>query len=198
MAPLPQIPINDKLLHFIGMGVASFGIYWVVDVDEIEDGVEMGRSNEYRLVAQVGLVDEHVPPTEGVDPSLTNTSNHELHGYSHRSGHDNGDVNSEAGEWTKYTRYRQYVPEILVIVFGLGVGGILSEIVQGMLPYKTFQWGDIVVSQIFLFFPGSAFPCRRRRLSPKSLLLLRFGNGHITSTNDNVTFLECVITLEIY
>lgn len=40
------------------------------------------------------------------------------------------------------------------------VGSIGSEFVQALLPYKTFQWGDVVVSP-FLFIPPR-FPGRTR------------------------------------
>lgn len=32
------------------------------------------------------------------------------------------------------------------LIVGIVVGSIGSEFVQALLPYKTFQWGDVVVS----------------------------------------------------
>nr|XP_031860203.1 uncharacterized protein CI109_004335 [Kwoniella shandongensis]KAA5527275.1 hypothetical protein CI109_004335 [Kwoniella shandongensis] len=34
MAPLPTLPINDKALHFFGLGFATFLIYFVIDVPD--------------------------------------------------------------------------------------------------------------------------------------------------------------------
>ncbi|EAL22949.1 hypothetical protein CNBA7170 [Cryptococcus deneoformans B-3501A] len=34
MAPLPELPVNDKALHFFGMGFATFLIYFVIEAPE--------------------------------------------------------------------------------------------------------------------------------------------------------------------
>ncbi|ORY35842.1 hypothetical protein BCR39DRAFT_512481 [Naematelia encephala] len=34
MAPLPTLPINDKALHFFGLGFATFLLYFVIEVPE--------------------------------------------------------------------------------------------------------------------------------------------------------------------
>ncbi|WVQ70524.1 hypothetical protein IAR50_000043 [Cryptococcus sp. DSM 104548] len=34
MAPLPELPVNDKALHFSGLGFATFLLYFVIDVPE--------------------------------------------------------------------------------------------------------------------------------------------------------------------
>ncbi|ODN82729.1 hypothetical protein L202_01013 [Cryptococcus amylolentus CBS 6039] len=34
MAPLPELPVNDKALHFFGLGFATFLLYFVIDVPE--------------------------------------------------------------------------------------------------------------------------------------------------------------------
>lgn len=33
-APLPTLPINDKALHFFGLGFATFLIYFILEVPE--------------------------------------------------------------------------------------------------------------------------------------------------------------------
>jgi mannose/fructose/N-acetylgalactosamine-specific phosphotransferase system component IIC len=33
-APLPELPLNDKALHFFGMGFAAFLIYFIFEVPE--------------------------------------------------------------------------------------------------------------------------------------------------------------------
>ncbi|KAM0756534.1 hypothetical protein T439DRAFT_376709 [Meredithblackwellia eburnea MCA 4105] len=50
-------------------------------------------------------------------------------------------VEESAREW-----YWRYFPEIASLVICAGVGSIGSEFVQGLLPYKTFQWGDVVAN----------------------------------------------------
>ncbi|OXB39403.1 hypothetical protein J007_00771 [Cryptococcus neoformans] len=34
MAPLPELPVNDKALHFFGMGFATFLVYFVIEAPE--------------------------------------------------------------------------------------------------------------------------------------------------------------------
>ncbi|KAK1922952.1 hypothetical protein DB88DRAFT_440618 [Papiliotrema laurentii] len=34
MAPLPELPVNDKALHFLGMGFATFLLYFTIEVPE--------------------------------------------------------------------------------------------------------------------------------------------------------------------
>ncbi|EIW69825.1 hypothetical protein TREMEDRAFT_17930, partial [Tremella mesenterica DSM 1558] len=34
MAPLPELPVNDKALHFFGLGFATFLLYYVIEVPE--------------------------------------------------------------------------------------------------------------------------------------------------------------------
>lgn len=58
--------------------------------------------------------------------------------------------------------------------FGLGfsaivcilLGGIASEFIQAMLPYKTFQWGDAIVS---LFYDLLIIPNIPQGECPRSL-----------------------------
>jgi len=75
-------PLDDKLLHFLCMGTATFFFYWIVDVDE-----------EARRIF-----------------------------------------------------FWRYFGLIFAGITCLGFGGIVSEIVQSMLPYKTFDWGDVLAN----------------------------------------------------
>ncbi|KAG7579994.1 hypothetical protein FFLO_00202 [Filobasidium floriforme] len=34
MAPIPEVPVNDKVLHFFGMGIATFLLYFVIVVPD--------------------------------------------------------------------------------------------------------------------------------------------------------------------
>ncbi|PWN17780.1 hypothetical protein BCV69DRAFT_301802 [Microstroma glucosiphilum] len=45
-----------------------------------------------------------------------------------------------------HTPLLRFFPPIFTGVVCLGVGGILSEFVQGALPYKIFDWGDILAN----------------------------------------------------
>ncbi|WVR08467.1 hypothetical protein IAU60_005522 [Kwoniella sp. DSM 27419] len=110
MAPLPTIPINDKALHFFGLGFATFLLYFVL---EVPDGP--GR----RIW------------------------------YFHRA------------------------PLVFTLVTAFFFGGIVSEFVQGMLPWKSFQLGDIAAnllgSTVFLYLAHLADKRHQRRLELSSL-----------------------------
>ncbi|WOO79485.1 putative protein [Vanrija pseudolonga] len=103
-APLPTLPINDKALHFFGLGFATFLIYFVLEVPE----------GPHRRI------------------------------------------------W-----YIRRAPLILTLFCGFFVGGIISEIVQSMLPWKTFQLGDIAAnllgSTAFLYLAHLLDKRNRRR-----------------------------------
>ena len=34
MAPLPELPVNDKALHFFGLGFATFLVYFIIQVPQ--------------------------------------------------------------------------------------------------------------------------------------------------------------------
>ncbi|KAI0259267.1 hypothetical protein BC834DRAFT_907250 [Gloeopeniophorella convolvens] len=76
------LPLNDKLLHFVCLGIATGVFYFIFDVEE-----------EYRRI------------------------------------------------W-----FWRHSPLILTGVVCFLLGGIASEFVQSLLPYKTFQFGDIVAN----------------------------------------------------
>ncbi|KAH9985791.1 hypothetical protein BJV74DRAFT_775446, partial [Russula compacta] len=77
------LPLNDKLLHFFCLGIATGVFYFIFDVEE-----------EYRRI------------------------------------------------W-----FWRHFPLIFTVFVCFFIGGIVSELVQSLLPYKTFQFGDIVVSK---------------------------------------------------
>ncbi|WVF68022.1 hypothetical protein IAT40_002784 [Kwoniella sp. CBS 6097] len=110
MAPLPTLPINDKALHFFGLGFATFLLYFVM---EVPDGA--GR----RI-------------------------------------------------W-----YFRRAPLLFTLVGAFFFGGIVSEFVQSMLPWKTFQFGDIVAnlfgSTLFLYLAHLAHKRHLRKLELSSL-----------------------------
>jgi len=76
------IPLNDKLLHFFCLGIATGVFYFIFDVEE-----------EYRRI------------------------------------------------W-----FWRHCPLMFTIFVCFFLGGIVSEFVQSLLPYKTFQFGDIVAN----------------------------------------------------
>lgn len=80
--PNGGIPINDKVMHFFGMGIATFLIYFLLEVPD-----------QARRV------------------------------------------------W-----YYRRAPLILTLFLGFFCGGVLSEAIQGYLPWKTFQLGDILAN----------------------------------------------------
>ncbi|GHJ88911.1 hypothetical protein NliqN6_5313 [Naganishia liquefaciens] len=76
------IPIHDKLLHFIGIGVLTAITYFIIDVPDAARRI-----------------------------------------------------------W-----YYRRAPMILTLVLAFLGAGILSEVLQGLLPWKTFQYGDILAN----------------------------------------------------
>ncbi|KAK8850407.1 hypothetical protein IAR55_004325 [Kwoniella newhampshirensis] len=104
MAPLPELPVNDKALHFFGLGFATFLIYFVIDVPD----------GQARRV------------------------------------------------W-----YLRRAPLLFTLVTSFFIGGIISEFVQSSLPWKTFQFGDIVAnllgSTLFLYLAHLAHTRLRKR-----------------------------------
>jgi len=110
MAPLPALPINDKALHFFGLGFATFLIYFVVDVPET--------------------------PARRV--------------------------------W-----YIRRAPLLLTLVTAFFFGGVVSEIIQSTLPWKEFEFGDIVAnlcgSLIFLYLAHLLHARSRKRQELSSL-----------------------------
>ncbi|GMK54487.1 hypothetical protein CspeluHIS016_0110730 [Cutaneotrichosporon spelunceum] len=103
-APLPDLPLNDKALHFFGMGFAAFLIYFVFEVPE----------GPHRRV------------------------------------------------W-----YIRRAPLLLTLVLAFLFGGIVSEFLQAMLPWKHFQVGDIVANllgaTVFLYIAHLLHTRARRR-----------------------------------
>ncbi|KAN0132117.1 hypothetical protein V8E53_010154 [Lactarius tabidus] len=75
-------PLNDKLLHFFCLGIATGVFYFIFDVEE-----------EYRRI------------------------------------------------W-----FWRHCPMLFTIFVCFILGGIVSEVVQSLLPYKTFQFGDVVAN----------------------------------------------------
>ncbi|ORX41171.1 hypothetical protein BD324DRAFT_678553 [Kockovaella imperatae] len=110
MAPLPNLPVNDKALHFFGMGFATFLLYFVIDVPD----------GPHRRV------------------------------------------------W-----YIRRAPLLLTVIFAFFVGGIISEFIQGLLPWKTFQWGDILAnllgSSLFLYLAHLLHARSRKRMEISTL-----------------------------
>ncbi|KAH9973644.1 hypothetical protein BJV77DRAFT_1056448 [Russula vinacea] len=76
------LPLNDKLLHFFCLGIATGVFYFIFDVDE-----------EYRRI------------------------------------------------W-----FWRHCPLLFTIFVCFFLGGVVSEFVQSLLPYKTFQFGDVVAN----------------------------------------------------
>ncbi|BEI85560.1 hypothetical protein CcaverHIS002_0509610 [Cutaneotrichosporon cavernicola] len=103
-APLPELPLNDKALHFFGMGFAAFLIYFVFEVPE----------GPHRRV------------------------------------------------W-----YIRRAPLLLTLVLAFLFGGVISEFIQAMLPWKHFQFGDIVANllgtTVFLYLAHLLHSRARRR-----------------------------------
>ncbi|KAI9633620.1 uncharacterized protein MKK02DRAFT_38278 [Dioszegia hungarica] len=110
MAPLPELPVNDKALHFFGMGFATFLVYFIIEVPE--------------------------------------TTSRRI--------------------W-----YIRRAPLILTLTTTFLVGGIMSEFVQSMLPWKTFQTGDILSnllgSTLFLYLAHLLHQRHRRKSEISSL-----------------------------
>ncbi|WVO17545.1 hypothetical protein L204_105240 [Cryptococcus depauperatus] len=110
MAPLPDLPINDKALHFFGLGFATFLLYFVIEVPE--------------------------GPGRRV--------------------------------W-----YIRRAPLIVTLILSFFVGGIVSEFVQALLPWKTFQVADIfsnlLGSSLFLYFAHLAYQQHLKRQEIHSL-----------------------------
>jgi len=77
-----SLPLNDKLLHFLCLGIATGVLFWVFDVDEDSRRIWFWRN----------------------------------------------------------------APMIITGVICFFFGGIVSEIVQSMLPYKHFQIGDVIAN----------------------------------------------------
>ncbi|TXT06100.1 hypothetical protein VHUM_03573 [Vanrija humicola] len=98
-APLPTLPINDKALHFFGLGFATFLIYFVLEVPE----------GPHRRI------------------------------------------------W-----YIRRAPLILTVVCGFFVGGIVSEIVQSMLPLGDIA-ANLLGSTGFLYLAHVLDKRNRRR-----------------------------------
>ncbi|WRT70547.1 uncharacterized protein IL334_007545 [Kwoniella shivajii] len=110
MAPLPTLPVNDKALHFFGLGFATFLLYFVLEVPE-----GPGR----RI-------------------------------------------------W-----YIRRAPLLLTLILAFFVGGIISEFVQSFLPWKEFQFGDIVAnlcgSTLFLYLAHLLHQRNLRKMELSSL-----------------------------
>ncbi|KAF8265461.1 hypothetical protein EI94DRAFT_1588784 [Lactarius quietus] len=77
-----SLPLNDKLLHFFCLGIATGVFYFIFDVEE-----------EYRRI------------------------------------------------W-----FWRHCPLLFTVFVCFFLGGIVSEFVQSLLPYKTFQFGDVVAN----------------------------------------------------
>ncbi|KAL7422669.1 hypothetical protein Q5752_001960 [Cryptotrichosporon argae] len=110
LAPLPDMPINDKALHFFGLGLATFLIYFVLEVPE--------------------------------------------------------------GPHKRIWYFRR-APLLLTLFVAFVCGGILSEFFQSMLPWKTFQPGDILAnltgSLAFLYLAHTLHRRARRRAELSTL-----------------------------
>ncbi|WVW81008.1 hypothetical protein I302_102999 [Kwoniella bestiolae CBS 10118] len=110
MAPLPELPVNDKALHFFGLGFATYLIYFIL---EVPDG---------------------------------------------------------AGKRIWYIRR---APLLFTLVTAFFVGGIISEFIQSLLPWKEFQFGDIVAnllgSTLFLYLAHLTHQRNQRKLELSSL-----------------------------
>ncbi|WVQ85883.1 hypothetical protein IAT38_008051 [Cryptococcus sp. DSM 104549] len=110
MAPLPELPVNDKALHFFGLGFATFLLYFVIQVPE--------------------------GPGRRV--------------------------------W-----YIRRAPLLVTLFCAFFVGGIVSEFVQATLPWKTFQFGDILAnllgSTLFLYLAHLAYSRHLKRQELSSL-----------------------------
>ncbi|WWC92138.1 uncharacterized protein L201_007092 [Kwoniella dendrophila CBS 6074] len=110
MAPLPELPVNDKALHFFGLGFATFLLYFIL---EVPDG---------------------------------------------------------AGRRVWYIRR---APLLFTLFTAFFVGGIISEFIQSLLPWKEFQFGDIIAnlsgSTIFLYFAHLLHKRQIRKLELSNL-----------------------------
>ncbi|WWC98737.1 hypothetical protein V866_005630 [Kwoniella sp. B9012] len=110
MAPLPTLPVNDKALHFFGLGFATFLLYFVL---EVPDG-----------------------PGKRI--------------------------------W-----YIRRAPILFTLITAFLVGGVISEFIQSLLPWKEFQFGDIIAnllgSTLFLYLAHLAYQRNQRKLELSSL-----------------------------
>ncbi|TFY66684.1 hypothetical protein EVG20_g4400 [Dentipellis fragilis] len=103
-----SLPINDKVLHFVCLGIATGVFYFIWDVEEyVLQYLSYSASN---LLCGLFL------------SSIA--------------------LQREARRVWFWRRSAL----ILSLVVCLGFGGIVSEFVQGLLPYKQFQFGDIVAN----------------------------------------------------